>query len=447
MNLSYPALSLQQIPPLIWLNHRVPVPITILLIECYLIPTYFRSSFPLSWFVVALLDQLNRGVGSLEAAFFSTPTGELVAEAIRSSPQAIFNFIMDLVQMKVGSPLTGVVLNKICEEVFKEAKRHQMAATQQNEVSAEADGDRSPVYIANLRLSPVDVYETVLALLPRLHLCLRVLSLAPGLEGSDIFMQEASPNHVFNLDILLLEKAFDLMDPRSRNLLSASAKYDWAGRVTNLSTLLRRLEGLVSMEPLSTEDQTRLTATRGQCHRLEIMKMFLDHVLQADVPPSLQETVCSKDNLRPIYFALNNPDFTTSPYTFYDVRQAIENYSRKGGRVLLGFADVQECALCLESVGDPVILPCGHISCSVCLRNHFQQMDSSAARYCPKNGCEAAVPEDFSLRSKAKIREAVAQHTHFRRKLTQFFIEMTQRFVFIKGETPHQVHIHTPTKS
>ncbi len=179
-----------------------------------------------------------------------------------------------------------------------------------------------------------------------------------------------------------------------------------------------------------------MKAIRRQCQRVEMLKLFLDHVLQPDVDLRLQETVCS--NLRLIYAALKDPDFSTSPSTFHKVRHAIENCCRKGGQVLLGFKDVQECALCLESVNLPVILPCGHIGCKSCLREHFQL--DTIARTCPKNGCQAGIPQDFLFQSEAKIEQAAAQHASFRRKLTQFFIEMVQRFVFTEGQMPHQVH-------
>ncbi len=336
--------------------------------------------------------------------------------------------------------MSGPVLNIMCVAVFKVAK-HIKAATFHREVnSAEAEelpDAESPVSMATIRLSPVDIYEAVEAVLPRLLLCVQVISLVPDVEKK--LREDDLSNEAFSLDIQVLQEALDMMDPVGSELLSPSARHDWGGRVMNLSTLLKQLEGLLSGEPVAPEDQTRMIVTRLKCQRLEIIKLFLDHMLQSDVNPLLQETVCR--NLRLVSAALKNPDFSTSPQTFHKLRHAIENCCRKVGVALLGFKDVQECVLCLESVRQPVILPCGHIGCCGCLRDAFQV--DSAVRICPKMGCQTAIPEDFKFLSDARMGLAAAEHARFKEKISQFFLDMIQRFVFVKGEMPHQVHLCT----
>jgi len=394
---------------------------------------------------VALLDKLNRddvgAQGSLEAAFISTSIGQLVAEAVDSSRQAQNNFIMDLVQIKVGAKMTGLVLNTICEAVFKWAK-HIKVATLQNEISADDEAETPEVTMlglsrANICLSPVDVYEAVLAVLPRLHLCVRVISLVPDVVKK--LKEDTQSQKAFNLDMCILEEVVDMMNPKGSDMLEGKIRHDWASRVTSLSTLLKQLEGLVSREPVAAEDQARMEVISRKCQRLEMVKLFLDHMFEPDVNILLQETVCN--NLRSIFSALKDPDFLTGLQTFNNLRHAIQNYDRKGGVALLGFKDIQECVICLEAIKEPVILPCSHSGCSDCFREALQA--DTEARICPKNGCKAPIPEDFKFQSDAKMGLAAAEHANFRRKLSQFFIEMVQRFVFVKGKIPHQVHIHT----
>jgi len=348
---------------------------------------------------------------------------------------------MDLVQIKVGSRMTGPVLNIICVAVFKLAK-HIKAASLQQEISGEEEGEMqgvemSFVPMANICLSPVDIYEVVLAVLPRLQLCVRVISLVPAVEEK--LKEEDLSDQAFNLDICVLQEALDKMDPIGSAMLVASARHDWAGRVTNLSTLLKQLEGLITRELVTPEDQARVEATRRKCQRLEMVKLFLDHLLESDVSISLQEIVCS--NLRLVFAALKDPDFSSGPQTFEKMKHAIENCCRKVGMALLGSKDIQECVICLEAIRQPVILPCCHVGCSGCLREAFQA--DADARICPKSGCRATIPEDFKFQSEARIGQAAAEHANLRSKLSQFFIEMIQRFVFVKGKMPHQVHIHT----
>jgi len=49
------------------------------------------------------------------------------------------------------------------------------------------------------------------------------------------------------------------------------------------------------------------------------------------------------------------------------------------------------------------------------------------------------VPDDFSLKSQVEVEKAVEEHSKFRKKVTQFFIAMLQRFVFTDEKMPHQV--------
>jgi hypothetical protein len=393
---------------------------------------------------VALLDKLHHGdlgsPGSLEAAFVSTPLGQLATTAVGRFQQALLSFIMDLVQMKLGSRMSGHVLNILCVAVFRVAK-HIKASILRHEVSEEAGEDeempeaQAPVSMASICLSPVDIYEAVKAVLPRLHLCVRAISLVPDVEKK--LTEDDLSNEVFSLDIQVLDAALDLMDPAGSQMLTPSARHDWGGRVTNLSTLLKQLEGLLlSGEAVSPEDQTRMAVMSSKCQRLEIMKLLLEHVLQPDVNPLLQETVGS--NIRLIFAALKNPDFSKGPQTFRKLRHAIDNCCRKGGAALFGLQDVNECVLCLESIKEPVILPCGHIGCSGCLKENFQV--DGADRVCPKKGCRAPIPADFKFQSDAMLEVAAVEHIVFKRKLSQFFLEMIQRFVFVKDKMPHQVH-------
>ena len=70
------------------------------------------------------LDKLNRcnDIGSLEAAFMSTPIGLVVSDTIRCNVTALRALITDLVHIKIEGKMTGTVLNIVCEEVYKSAK-------------------------------------------------------------------------------------------------------------------------------------------------------------------------------------------------------------------------------------------------------------------------------------------------------------------------------------
>ena len=62
----------------------------------------------------ALLDKLRRcnDMRSLEAAFMSTLTGQIVTETIGGNNAALHAITMDLVQIKISCKMRETVLNK-----------------------------------------------------------------------------------------------------------------------------------------------------------------------------------------------------------------------------------------------------------------------------------------------------------------------------------------------
>jgi len=84
---------------------------------------------------------------------------------------------------------------------------------------------------------------------------------------------------------------------------------------------------------------------------------------------------------------------------------------------------------------DPVALPCRHVGCKKCLTDHFKP---DSARVCPAKNCKDVLPENYRLDVSTEMKLAVKQHADFRKKMSQFFIEVLQQFVFRQYPRPHQ---------
>lgn len=181
-----------------------------------------------------------------------------------------------------------------------------------------------------------------------------------------------------------------------------------------------------------------MSSIRKKCLRLEIIKLFLDHTVQEDVDIRAREIVCGQ-NFRLLCSALKEPDFLSGSQTFKKLKKAIDICCRKVGESFLTSKGIQECIICLETIKTPVMLPCGHVGCQSCIE---ENLGARAAKVCPKNGCDEVVPEDFEVRSKKEIERAVKEHANFRKNLTQFFVEMLQKFVFASDTMPHEEIIH-----
>ena len=397
-------------------------------------PIYFilhRSTFPLSWFVSALLDQLHRcnDIGSLEAAFMSTATGQIVAEVTRCNIAALRAIIIDLVHIKIGGKMAETVLNIVCEEVYKSAK---CARTEKNLGTNSSNDDiDEDEFVTTLTSQPlvVDIYEAVSVLRPRLQLCVSLFNLVPGLVEKMISDESSSIDNVFSLDMRVLHEAFSHLDPKGGDMLSAAARQDWSDRLISLSVYAKQLEGLVSRDQANSQ---LMTSVRQRFQRAEIIKLFFHCVLHEDVNSLVRETVCQ--HLRLLFGALRDPDFVSGPQTFNKVKQVVDNYCKKVGEALLDSKGIRECIICLEAIQMPVILTCGHVTCQSCLQDHFQM---TRTRVCSEPSCQRIIPDDFRVHSEAKILEAVEEHARFRKYMTQFFIELLQCHVFVDHRMPH----------
>jgi hypothetical protein len=223
--------------------------------------------------------------------------------------------------------MTDKVLNLACEEVYKLA-RSRLALSLDEQLEA---GEGLP----SEGLSDiVDIYESAMSLLPRLQFCAAVFNLIPGLENriSDDVNRTA---YSFNLDILVLHSALEMLDPKGGDMLSKEAREEWTNRVTTLATWARQLEGLVvSKEEQTAPDKELLESIRRKSLRLEIMRVFLKHIMQENVNIVIRETVCK--HLRLIFMALKEPDFFSGPQTFKKIKHAIDSYCTKVGEAFLG---------------------------------------------------------------------------------------------------------------
>ena len=200
-----------------------------------------------------------------------------------------------------------------------------------------------------------------------------------------------------------------------------------------------QLDSLIGRNDISEDvEALRLSAAKN-CRRAELMKLYLDHVLQSDVDPAIRKSVCGKVSIKFFWIAFKEMNFTSGAKSFNAILKAVEKSCREAGQVFNNCKGVQECIVCKEEFKEPVILPCGHIGCLRCLKDHFDQ----ERRNCPATGCKAVLPEDFKFESGFDVVEAVEKHSLFRSKLSQFFLDMLQRFVFVPEYPPHQDIVDT----
>ena len=338
-------------------------------------------------------------------------------------------FLFDLLRFKIDKELSDQALELLCVQVYQASK---VAAVDRIRHSLEDDvEDFEVVNLKKAPMSPVDMYKTVVALKPRLQIIVSLFSIVLGLE------QKMTPTkgEDFTLDIIALQAAFEMLAPDVDKIRNDSARVEWGSKITSLATYLKQLDGLVKRGTVKLETRTMLDSLWKECQRAEILKLFFDHTMLASIDKRIKVCVCDAQIVKSFSVALKDLDFSARPKNFNFFLKAIEKCCRKAGDVFLDYKAVQECLICLEAIKVPVVLPCKHVGCKQCLEEHFSTSDT---RKCPKQGCKEVVPEDFVFRSAIDLKKAVKEHSKFRNHLSQFFLDVLQRFVFVKERPPNQ---------
>jgi hypothetical protein len=367
---------------------------------------------------------------SMEAAFLQTKLGQTVEQMLQVNKEAGARFLLDLITLKIGNTMSNQSKELIGFEVCKVAKAlliENIQERQENKVG----NCKDPL------LSAINIYQAIVLLKPRLQLTVALFkSFAQAEEKLGATAKEDNLNKEthFTLDVRAITTALETLVPDPEKLLNDDLRSAWGSQVTTLYTYLIELNGTIAIQNKS-EDQveTDLSIAWKMCQRVCLVKLYLDHVLPNNVLPLVKKTIC--DNLKFFWIALKDMDFTTSSKTFRFILKSMESIYNNAGELFYNVKGIQKCIICHEPIAKPVVLSCRHVGCKHCLQEYFFFLENPV---CPLEGCKVVISKDFASECMAKAEEAIKKHSEFRTKLSQFFIDVLQTFVFVKEKPPHQ---------
>ena len=396
------------------------------------LPFFFRASFPFSWAIEIQLDKLHRGDdgehGSLHDTFVSTLLGETVEKLFQEQNEIASLFLYDLLRFKVNCNISIDALDLVGSEMLAAAK---VAAIKRIRNNLDDVDDFEVVNLCKAPISPVDIYKTVVDLRPRLQIIVSLFNIIPGLEQRMTSTQRDD----FTLDISALKTAFEMLAHDLNKLSSDRERIEWGSKITSLSTYLKQLDRLVKRGGMTEESSTLMDSLWKESKRTEIIKLFFDHIMVASIDEHIRSSLCNTENVKSFWFAFKDLDFSSRTKNFDFFLRAIEKCCRKAGDVFMNYKGIQQCLVCLEAINIPVDLPCQHVGCKACLEDYFNR---STNRRCPHSECKEVVPEDFAFLSAINVDKAVKEHSKVRKILSQLFLDVLQRFVFVKESPPHQ---------
>ena len=199
--------------------------------------------------------------------------------------------------------------------------------------------------------------------------------------------------HQIYLFIWLLKKiAIDKkLTPKFENFVNDETRNLWARDVDQIQSLVEQM--MKSKENDGSDDES-IHLIKSSWTRIQILRLFLHHVIPPSIDPILKKTVLGK--IKMVWMTLKNPDMKTHA-SFKNVIQVLKIINDQAAK-LHYTGGVNLCIRCGEIPQGAVALSCGHVGCEDCLIEFIEQRGGE--RRCPGERCKTPkIPEDFEIKS------------------------------------------------
>ena len=356
------------------------------------------SSFPFSWVLINLMDrlrQVNVQTNLLEAASQNSFV-QAIHEITEDNGKALSAFTKDLLVVKIPR-ITDGILQMMVKEILVDARKISLQRINNEEVNQYKF------------VTIVDLYEAVTQLEKRIKILVEIIEITPnalsGLKQQD---------NDFDLDVQAMILVLDKRKPDEYLNFK-----DWKEGNKKIGALVSRM---------SAND-----IVQDKLLRLNIVQEFLDHVWnQKSNEDSIKMAVFDKVS---ILWTLKNIDFVNSCKSFDNILKVIKKTSGVAAEKLLKLKNADACVVCKGEFQHPIAFPCGHVACSQCFDDIFEENDD---KKCPVNSKCDPIPRGFKFKTTRECTRALAQHGLFRKGLNLFFLNLLSKYVFKNAhQLPH----------
>eukprot|EP00092_Neocalanus_flemingeri_P023314 GFUD01025278.1.p1 GENE.GFUD01025278.1~~GFUD01025278.1.p1 ORF type:complete len:2291 (+),score=510.26 GFUD01025278.1:413-6874(+) len=399
------------------------------------------TKLPFSWILVNLIDHCcnhkdNEPSNLLEHSTLGLSLLRVFAE---NNTSMLKDYIHDFINLKVKTNVVEEVrlLANYLEKLVKETKITQSTIEDLEDMDLlekDAKNNEDEIELKQTKRnkeretsSPIDVHVEFKKIEDEVGWFNSITSIYPDLakDIEDILEK----NSTLPLNLAALKTAIEKkLIPKFEVFDNDTTRESWARDVYQMQSIVEQMMKVKHVAVPVLDGN--LQSIRSSWTRIQILRLFLHHVIPPNMDPLLKKTVLAK--IKTVWMTLKNPDMKTHA-TFKNVIQVLKIINVQAAK-LHYTGGVNECIRCEEIPNCAVALPCGHVGCEDCLLEFVEQRRE---RRCPGERCKTPkIPDDFEIKSTFDVNEAVKKHGEFRSTLNLFFMDLIDNFCFTSMEEP-----------
>eukprot|EP00090_Calanus_glacialis_P031123 TRINITY_DN5102_c0_g1_i8.p1 TRINITY_DN5102_c0_g1~~TRINITY_DN5102_c0_g1_i8.p1 ORF type:complete len:2193 (-),score=498.77 TRINITY_DN5102_c0_g1_i8:57-6239(-) len=397
------------------------------------------TRLPFSWVLVNLVEHCSKhnfDGSDYRNLLDQSSVGAAIQDAFKEKDTSILNdYIHDFVNLNVKTNGLEEVrlLTKFLETLVKESNERENTVEEfeliEENIHDKLHESKQDIQIMKKHsLSPTNIHVKYKKIKDEVFWFNAITCIYPDAVKDIEDLLENSPN--LPLHLAALKTAIDKkLTPKFENFVNDETRNLWARDVDQIQSLVEQM--MKSKENEGSYDES-IHLIKSSWTRIQILRLFLHHVIPPSIDPILKKTVLAK--IKMVWMTLKNPDMKTHA-SFKNVIQVLKIINDQAAK-LHYTGGVNLCIRCGEIPQGAVALPCGHIGCEDCLIEFIEQRGGE--RRCPGERCKTPkIPEDFEIKSSFDVNEAVRKHGEFRSMyLNQFFMDLVDNFCFTSMEEP-----------
>ena len=317
------------------------------------------TKLPFSWILVNLVEHCSNHQSEEPNEDRMTILGHskigaaLIHAFEEKNASVLKDYIDDLINLKVkanGSHCATLMANYL-EKLMMEQKSD---TEQQNDEKTE-----QPIKLMKKKSdSPIKIHSEFKNIKEQFSWFNAITNIYPDLV-KDIEGQLESSEYL-PLNLIALKTAIDKkLTPKFDEFENDAIRELWARDVYQIQSLV---EQMMKGKHCGVDDE-KMETLRSNWTRIQILRLFLHHIVPPNMEKLLKKTVLAK--IKTVWMTLRNPNMKTHT-TFKNVIQVLKIINVQAAK-LHYTGGVNECIRCGEIPNKAVALPCGHVGCEDCL--------------------------------------------------------------------------------
>ncbi|XP_028300078.1 E3 ubiquitin-protein ligase rnf213-alpha-like [Gouania willdenowi] len=372
-----------------------------------------RCVMPFSWWIKDFLDELlvqtsRHKASHFKELFVNTPLGSYLAktESKKMKTEFFERYLQDFVSMtmNVTTDEERLILCQALTSCVDEV------AKQQND---------DYVCLLHIHVAHRNFQG-------RLQNLSRMIALQPKVVAPLLDNQHVRQCSEMVLDVHAAKACVECLD--HPDLETDALCLDWLNQVKKLQASLELICSQQNSEFYGERCRERLSDVRNDWNRIYILSLYVERMLLGFQQDDIQLRAVVLNCTKTLSSLLEKNSDVKSPGAFKAVTELLKTCKQETVCQIFRFG--LECGVCMGESQEPVALPCDHIYCLTCIKNHLHY----GQKLCPK--CKQLLPDNFQPCVSKTMKASCDKNVNIKRRCIGFFIDLLSSVCFKDNAPP-----------